>query len=130
MELGLSDKAALVGGASRGIGRAVAFGLAREGCRVAICARGREQLDATAQEIQSATDTGTNPIDPDTDDDGFDDGEEVAAGSDPTDSDSTPGSQAIPALSGAARWTLAGLISLIAFLTFRRLPREERAATG
>ena len=57
MDLGLANKAALVGGASRGIGRAVAFGLAREGCRVAICARGREQLAATAQEIRSATDT-------------------------------------------------------------------------
>ena len=57
MELGLADKVALVGGASRGIGRAVAFGLAREGCRVAICARSREQLDATAKEIQAAANT-------------------------------------------------------------------------
>ena len=55
MELGLAGKAALVGGASRGIGRAVALGLAREGCRVAICARGRERLESAADEIRSAT---------------------------------------------------------------------------
>lgn len=55
MDLGLDGKAALVGGASRGIGRATAFGLAREGCRVAICARGREQLEATAAEIRAET---------------------------------------------------------------------------
>ena len=55
MELGLKGQVALVGGASRGIGRAVALGLAREGCRVAICARGRERLEATADEIRSET---------------------------------------------------------------------------
>lgn len=55
MDFGLAGKAALVGGASRGIGRAIALGLAREGCRVAICARGRERLEATAEEIRSST---------------------------------------------------------------------------
>src|SRR3972149_1479843 len=39
MDTGLKGKAALVGGASKGIGRAVATALAREGCDVAICAR-------------------------------------------------------------------------------------------
>ncbi|MEX1254081.1 MAG: SDR family oxidoreductase [Dehalococcoidia bacterium] len=55
MELGLQGKAALVGGASRGIGKAVAIGLAREGCRVAICGRNRDTLDAAADEIRAAT---------------------------------------------------------------------------
>ena len=55
MDLELAGKAAIVGGASRGIGNAVALGLAREGCRVAICARGSEALEAAAQEIRSAT---------------------------------------------------------------------------
>jgi 3-oxoacyl-[acyl-carrier protein] reductase len=55
MDLGLTGKVAIVGGASRGIGRAVAFGLAREGCCVAICARRPDVLEATADEIRAAT---------------------------------------------------------------------------
>lgn len=55
MELGLRGKVALVGGASRGIGRAVATGLAREGCRVAICARDEARLAQAADDIRSAT---------------------------------------------------------------------------
>ena len=55
MELGLEDKVALVGGASRGIGKAVAMGLAREGCRVAICARNEKPLLEAAEEIRGAT---------------------------------------------------------------------------
>jgi 3-oxoacyl-[acyl-carrier protein] reductase len=55
MDLGLTGKVAIVGGASRGIGRAVAFGLAREGCRVVICARRPDVLEATADEIRAAT---------------------------------------------------------------------------
>ncbi len=62
MELGLEGKAALVGGASRGLGRAVAEGLAREGCRVAICARGREALEATAHEIGGAAGVEVLPV--------------------------------------------------------------------
>lgn len=51
MDLGLKDRVALVAAASQGLGRAVALGLAREGAKVAICARGEEALQATAAEI-------------------------------------------------------------------------------
>ena len=52
MDLGLSGKVALVTGASRGIGRAIALGLAAEGCRVVLCARGRVALDAAVDEAR------------------------------------------------------------------------------
>jgi 3-oxoacyl-[acyl-carrier protein] reductase len=62
MELGLEGRAALVGGASRGIGKAIAANLAREGCRVALCARNKQTLDAAAAEINSATGARALPI--------------------------------------------------------------------
>jgi 3-oxoacyl-[acyl-carrier protein] reductase len=51
VDLELSGKAALVTGASRGIGRAIAHALAREGCKVALCARGAEDLERTRAEL-------------------------------------------------------------------------------
>ncbi len=54
MDLGLSNNVAMISGASRGIGRAIALGLAAEGCRLSLCARGRERLEATAQESRGA----------------------------------------------------------------------------
>jgi 3-oxoacyl-[acyl-carrier protein] reductase len=45
MELGLKDKVIFVAGASRGIGRAMAEGFAREGARVAITGRTEESLE-------------------------------------------------------------------------------------
>ena len=52
MDLGLTDHVAIVTGASRGIGRGIALRLADEGCHLAICARGEEALNETAQEIE------------------------------------------------------------------------------
>ena len=54
MNLGLEDRVALVMGASRGIGRAIAAALAREGAKVAIASRSSEKLDEAAAEIGGA----------------------------------------------------------------------------
>ncbi len=51
MDLGLTDRVALVTGASQGIGLGIARELAAEGARVAISSRTRESIDAAAQEI-------------------------------------------------------------------------------
>src|SRR5689334_7874995 len=51
MDLGLADKACLVAGASRGIGRAIALVLAREGARVAAVARGQADLETLMREL-------------------------------------------------------------------------------
>lgn len=55
MDLGIKDKVAIVAASSKGLGKAVAFGLAREGVKLTLCARGRDELDRTAKEIASET---------------------------------------------------------------------------
>ena len=51
MDLGLTNRIALVTGASKGIGAAIAHELAREGADVAICARDPAVLDETARQL-------------------------------------------------------------------------------
>lgn len=62
MDLGLDGRVALVGAASKGLGRAIAEELAREGARVVVCARGRDTLDAAALEIAAATGAEIVPV--------------------------------------------------------------------
>src|SRR6185369_8409868 len=53
MDLGLSDKIAVVTGSSRGLGLASARALVAEGCRVCLCGRGAEQLAEAALEVEA-----------------------------------------------------------------------------
>jgi 3-oxoacyl-[acyl-carrier protein] reductase len=54
MDLGIKGRKAIVCAASKGLGRACAWSLAREGVDLAICARGKEALEQTAAEIRTA----------------------------------------------------------------------------
>ena len=51
MDLKLKDKVAIVPASSKGLGRAVALGLALEGANVAICSRNKDEIQSTAKEI-------------------------------------------------------------------------------
>jgi len=55
MDLGLTNKVALVAAASRGLGRAVAEELAAEGASLIICSRSEEKISQTAKEIAEST---------------------------------------------------------------------------
>ena len=55
MDLMLKGKVALVGGASKGLGRACAQALAEEGVNLALCSRSQADLEKAAQEIRSGT---------------------------------------------------------------------------
>ena len=57
MDLGLKDKVAIVGGASKGLGRASAQVLAEEGAKVTICSRTSTDLEQAAKEIRESTGT-------------------------------------------------------------------------
>jgi 3-oxoacyl-[acyl-carrier protein] reductase len=54
VDLGLTDKIAIVTGSSRGLGLASARALVSEGCRVCICARGAERLAEAAVEVEAS----------------------------------------------------------------------------
>src|SRR5207245_1296515 len=54
LPLTLADKVAVVTGASRGLGRAIAVALAGAGADVALAARSKEDLEETARRVQAA----------------------------------------------------------------------------
>ena len=56
MDLGIKGRVAVIGGGSKGLGKACAFSLAQEGADVAICSRNAEDLESAAQEIRASTD--------------------------------------------------------------------------
>ncbi len=62
MDLGLREKVACVAAASSGLGKASALELAREGARVAICARHEDRLLAAAREIHQSTGAEVLPV--------------------------------------------------------------------
>ena len=53
MDFGLKGRVAIVAAASKGLGRAVAEELAREGAEIAICARTASELEKTAKAIEA-----------------------------------------------------------------------------
>ncbi|MDE2818040.1 MAG: SDR family oxidoreductase, partial [Chloroflexota bacterium] len=55
MDLELRGKTAIVSAGSKGLGKAIALGLAAEGARVAICSRNPDNLSQAAQEILTKT---------------------------------------------------------------------------
>ena len=59
MDLGIQGKVAMVTGGSRGLGRQAALSLAREGVKVAICARNEDTLHRTVEELK---DLGTSAV--------------------------------------------------------------------
>jgi 3-oxoacyl-[acyl-carrier protein] reductase len=52
MDLGLKGRNAAITGSSQGIGLAIATALAKEGCNIALSARGAQGLDAAVKELQ------------------------------------------------------------------------------
>src|ERR1035438_547632 len=57
MDTGLKNRVAIVAASSQGIGRATAEAFAAEGCRVAICARNAQTLQAAADQIRKQSNT-------------------------------------------------------------------------
>jgi 3-oxoacyl-[acyl-carrier protein] reductase len=62
MDLGIKGKSAIVCAASKGLGRACARSLAREGVNVTICARGEDALRETADEIRTTFGVRVDPV--------------------------------------------------------------------
>lgn len=59
MDLGLDGRVAMVAAASKGLGRAAALALAREGCRISICGRDPDALEEARTELAACAPDGT-----------------------------------------------------------------------
>ena len=62
MDFSLKGRVAIVCGASRGLGKAISFTLAREGVNLVICARGKELLESAAKSIKEQSAVQVLPI--------------------------------------------------------------------
>lgn len=62
MDLGITGKTAIVAAASKGLGKAAALGLAKEGANLVICARGEAILLNTAKQLMSTTSARVLPV--------------------------------------------------------------------
>ncbi len=62
MDLGIAGRTAICAGASRGMGKASALALAREGVNIVLSARGEDRLRAAAGEIAAATGVTVTPV--------------------------------------------------------------------
>lgn len=62
MDLGLAGKSAIICAASKGLGRACALALAKEGVRVTITARGAAALEQTARDIRAVSDAAVSTV--------------------------------------------------------------------
>mgnify|MGYP003321166721 CR=1 FL=1 len=62
MDLGLKDRVAVIGGGSKGLGRACADSLAKEGANLVICSRSSNDLEQAAKDISAATGRDVLPV--------------------------------------------------------------------
>jgi 3-oxoacyl-[acyl-carrier protein] reductase len=62
MDLGLKDKVAVIGGGSKGLGRACAEVLAEEGMKLVLCSRSQQNLDEAAAAIRQASKVGVMTV--------------------------------------------------------------------
>jgi 3-oxoacyl-[acyl-carrier protein] reductase len=62
MDLGLKNRVALLAASSKGLGKAVAWGMAKEGAKLVICARDKVVLEKTADELLMATNVTVFPL--------------------------------------------------------------------
>ena len=62
MDLGIIGRVAVIGGGSKGLGRACANSLAKEGSNLVICSRNSDDLNQAAKEINSATGVDVLPV--------------------------------------------------------------------